>query len=71
MCIVPVRVRHENSPGVEVEMYAMLDECCTGTFITEDIMDILNEEAKQPTRIKITTATDIDGVIEDSFSVRG
>ena len=71
MCIVPVRVRHRNTPGKEIEVYAMLDECCTGTFITEEIINELNKAAKQPTRIKITTATNREGVIEESFAVKG
>ena len=41
MCVVPVKVRHKNSDK-EIMMFAMLDTCSQGTFITTSLMEQLN-----------------------------
>ena len=75
MCIVPVKLKHSCLPGKEVEVYAMLDECSTGTFINEEVLkmfgDDLDEEMKRQTTIRITTATNQEGVIMESCAVTG
>ena len=37
MCSVPVRLRHFNSDK-EVSIFALLDTCSQGTFVTEDLL---------------------------------
>ena len=55
MCIVPVRLSRKDSPQEEMEVYAMLDECSTGTFIIEE----LTEEwiGRRETAISVKTVT--------------
>ena len=75
MCIVPVRLTHISCPEKEIQVYAMLDECSTGTFIDEDLLkvfsDDLDEKEKRPTTIKITTATNQEGMVIESCAVTG
>ena len=37
MCIVPVRVQHKDGKGM-IQTYAMLDNCCQGSFIHENLV---------------------------------
>ena len=63
VCVVPVQLWHTDDEGVESErvtVYALLDECSQGTFITDDALESLNiknEEIrnKRPTAIRVTT----------------
>ena len=41
MCVVPVKVRHKNFDK-EIMIFAMLDTCSQGTFITTSLMEQLN-----------------------------
>ena len=41
LCIVPVKVRHHLNPEHQMTVYAMLDNCSEGTFITEEIAEAL------------------------------
>ena len=38
MSIVPVLISHKDHPELEVETYAVIDNCSQGTFATEDIL---------------------------------
>ena len=41
LCIVPVNIRHQSNPCVIMTVYAMLDNCSEGTFVTEEVTDML------------------------------
>ena len=49
MCIVPIRLRHNDWENKELEIYAMLDECSDGTFIHEDLLCHFGEELQRQT----------------------
>ena len=40
MCVVPVIIKHMDSPK-EIEIYAVLDSCSKGTFVVEDLVEVL------------------------------
>ncbi len=42
LCIVPVKVRHNLNPDNVITVYAMLDNCSDGTFVTEEIAGALS-----------------------------
>ena len=76
MCIVPVRVRHETWQeeeskiiAMEVEVYAMLDECSEGTFISEDLLDWFEEGMKRKTAIHVETVN--HSGLTDAYAVKG
>ena len=76
MCIVPVRVRHETWQeeenkiiAREVEVYAMLDECSQGTFISEDLLDWFEEGVKRKTAIHVETVN--HSGLSDAYAVKG
>ena len=56
MCVVPVRLRHFNSQK-EVKMFALLDSCSQGTFVTERILKELDVTGVK-TSISINTLND-------------
>ena len=45
MCVVQVQLWHKDNPDVRTTVYALLDECCNGTFIKDDILESLNVPA--------------------------
>ena len=83
LCIVPVKVRHKLNPDNVLTMYAMLDNCSEGTFVTDDVAGILStptpsmskEVAEELTSsIKRTTFSikTLNGMsIHDSHSAEG
>ena len=42
MCVVQVQVWHQDNPDVKQTVYALLDECSNGTFIKDDLLQVLN-----------------------------
>ena len=54
MCIVPVRLCHRDNALKEIEVYALLDENCQGTFISESVIDKLCIASR---KTSITTET--------------
>ena len=82
MCIVPVEIWHEGKPERKVVVYALLDDCSTGTFITDDVLELLDitnvqpssDDANnipyiQPTSVSVTT---LNGTARDpSTQVKG
>ena len=46
MCVVPVILYHKSNPNKQITVYALLDECCTGTFIHDDVLDDLGVQAQ-------------------------
>ncbi len=57
MCIVPVQLYHELTPDNVVTVYAMLDDCSDGTFITHDVLEKLAPPVVENADISITTLT--------------
>ena len=55
MCLVPVRIYHEDRPENEVLVYAMLDECSLCTFIREDLLQMFDAAKKMKTTITTST----------------
>lgn len=43
MCVVPVILRHPEAESV-VFTYALLDPCCQGTFVDDNLVKSLNIE---------------------------
>ena len=41
LCIVPVNLRHNLNPDNIITVYAMLDNCSEGTFVTEEVAETL------------------------------
>ena len=41
MCVVQVQLWHKDNPDTKTTVYALLDECSTGTFIRDDVLDDL------------------------------
>ena len=39
MCVAQVQVWHTDRPDTKVTVYALLDECSTGTFIKDDLLE--------------------------------
>ena len=55
ICIVPVRLKHTTWTDREIEVYAMLDECSEGTFMSQSVSDMLEDEIKRRERLIIET----------------
>ena len=55
MCIVPVRLKHKTWKDKEIEVYAMLDECSEGTFISESLLDELEDVKKRNASVFVET----------------
>ena len=55
MCVVVVRLSHSLQPGVELLVYAMLDECSQGCFINEDILMEFSDIRKEETSCSTNT----------------
>ena len=68
MCIVPVRISHQDNEQKEVEVYALLDENCQGIFVREDLCKHL-PVTKRLTRI--TTETINGPKTDSSFAIEG
>ena len=69
MCIVPVKLKHKTWKDKEIEVYAMLDECSEGTFISESLLDELNDIPKRKASVFVETVNH-EGV-EDAYAVNG
>ena len=54
-CIVPVRLRHGTWKDKEIEVYALLDECSDGTFISESILHEFEDKIKRNTTVEVDT----------------
>ena len=50
MCVVPVLLSHKDNSEKQVLVYAMLDECSTGCFITESLLFNEFEEVRKEER---------------------
>ena len=59
MCIVQVELCHSDK-GTRTRVYALLDECCQGTIIREDIVDVLGITDINYKRMSITTVVGED-----------
>ena len=55
MCVTQVDLWHEDHPDLVVRTYALLDECSTGSFIRDDVLDKLNVPHLKHTSIGVTT----------------
>ena len=55
MCVVPVRLRHRTWEDKEIEVYALLDECSEGTFISKSLLEKFDEEIKRKTSVEVET----------------
>ena len=55
LCIVPVFVKHKDYPERELLVYAMIDNDCTGCFITKETVDLLAPEETRKACITIET----------------
>ena len=53
ICIVPVVLYHKDAPQQKVKVYAMLDECSQGTFISEEVLAMLPSVNSSSARISI------------------
>ena len=73
-CIVPVRLRHESWGDKEIEVYALLDECSDGTFISETILHEFDDSVKRNTTVEVDTINmknEIEAVAIRNLIVRG
>ena len=55
MCIVAVKLRHKEWKNKEIEVYAMIDECSDGTFISESLLEEFEDKYKRETSVLIST----------------
>ena len=55
MCVVQVEMWHDDSPNNVVKTYALLDECSTGSFVTEEVLDMLAVPNTEFTSVDVTT----------------
>ena len=55
MCVVQVELWHDDNPDNIVKVYALLDECSTGSFITDDVLDKLEVPNIEHTSVAVTT----------------
>ena len=62
LCIVPVNIFHKSNPCVVMTVYAMLDNGSEGTFVTEDVTEMLKANTS-PASISIRT---INGISNDN-----
>ena len=68
MCVVPVQLWHASSPDRKIVVYALIDDCCTGTFISEEALESLPTTVNE-TAVEVTT---LNGrTVEPSSSVTG
>ena len=73
-CIVPVRLRHEGWENKEIEVYALLDECSDGTFISESILHEFEDNIKRNTTVEVDTINlrnEIETVALKNLVVKG
>ena len=55
MCVMPVRLTHKDNPGKEVIVYAVLDDCCKGTFVLENVLEGLDIPEGKPATAIVNT----------------
>ena len=55
MCVVQVELWHDDSPDNVVKVYALLDECSTGSFGTDEVLDRLAIPNAEYTSVDVTT----------------
>ena len=73
MCIVKVELWHPEE-GKAVSVYALLDECCQGTLIREDIIDVMGVTNIKHDSISIETVVGADvsqGLYVEGLKVKG
>ena len=46
---------HKDFPDRKVAVYALLDDCCTGAFITNEALEMLEIPTADPTIVSVTT----------------
>ena len=68
MCVVPVRLRHRTWKDREIETYALLDECSTGTFISESLSEVLEDTLKEKRTVMVHTVNRSDE--SEAFKVK-
>ena len=58
MCVVAVLLNHSSRPDLAITVYALLDECSTGTFISDEALELLGipENMLTVTSCDLTTA---------------
>ena len=74
MCIVLVRMHHSSYPEKEIEVYAMLDECSNGTFIHEEIAEMLSDDVKRPAVVSVSSVnadTTMETIAIQGLVIRG
>ena len=68
MCVVPVQLWHSSCPDRKVTVYALIDDCCTGTFISDEVLESLPTSVTE-TAVEVRT---LNGkTVEPSSSVNG
>ena len=66
MCVVQVELWHSSSPNQKQTVYALIDDCCTGTFISDEVLENLPTPVTE-TAVQVTT---LNGkTVEPSSSV--
>ena len=71
MCVLPVRLGHEDCPGKEVVVYAVLDDCSRGTFVLESAMEGLNIPGIRCTEQDARIDTMIGSATQKTIRVEG
>ena len=66
MCIVPVNLHHKSDPNNVIKVYAMLDNCSEGTFMTDEVAKMLTASVRRTT---ITIKTLNGQVTEEVASI--
>ena len=73
LCIVPVYVKHKDYPERERLVYAMIDNDCTGCFVTNETVSLLAPEEVRKACITVETincTTEQSTTAVDGLSVR-
>ena len=76
MCVVPVIITHMDSPK-EIVIHAILDSCSQGTFVVEDLAEVLGIKGietlvvvKTLTRDSKIKSTLVDGLVVPNLSIQ-
>ena len=75
MCIVKVELWHSKE-GERIQVYALLDECCQGTLIREDVIEAMGVTSIRYDNEGVSTVTvvgaeDSQGLYVNGLKVKG
>ena len=60
LCVVPVLLHHVSEPERKIPVYAMLDDCSQGTFISESVLRLLPGKIDRKANLTVQTLNGVE-----------